>query len=130
MGLYIVLALVGLALLAFIARNVIWPSIKFLFYFLKWVLKTLPILILIAIFVPGVLDEGVYLIVVLILAIAETISSGSSYSVEHFVLNKKSRIAHRVSDPSADTIGANHRDDVYATEYELKERGFRIKKDS
>ena len=130
MGLYIVLALVGLALLVFIARYVIWPLIKFLFNFLKWVLKTLPILILIAIFVPGVLDEGVYLIVVLILAIAETISSGSSNYGEHFVLNKKSKIAHRASDPSADTIGANHREDVYATEYELNERGFRIKKDS
>ena len=128
---YLGLAIVGIILLVVFIRTVIIPFFKFLFCFLKWIFKTLPILILIAIFIPGFIDEGAYFIVILILAIADSIKlRGSDYTGEHFILNKKSKIAHRASDPSADTIGYNHREDVYATESELESRGFRIKKDN
>lgn len=123
---------IGIAVLVILVRFVLIPFFKFLFNFFKWVFRSLPILILIAIFVPGVIDEGVYLIVILFLALVDTIKLGDSggYYGDHYILNKKSKIAHRASDPSANTIGYNHREDVYATEYELENRGFRIKKDN
>ena len=128
---FIAIIAVAIALLIYIVKCVLIPFFKLLFNFLKWLFKTLPILILIALFVPGPIDEGVYLIVILCLAIADTIKLGDSgYYGGHYILNKKSKIAHRASDPSADTIGYNHREDVYATESELESRGYRIKKDS
>lgn len=129
---FIGMIVIGIVVLVVLVKFVIIPLFKFLFHFLKWVLRSLPILIIIAIFVPGVIDEGVYLIVILFLALVDTIKLGGSgsYYGDHFILNKKSKIAHRASDPSADTIGYNHREEVYATEYELESRGFRIKKDN
>lgn len=129
---FIGMIVIGIVVLVVLVKFVIIPLFKFLFHFLKWVLRSLPILIIIAIFVPGVIDEGVYLIVILFLALVDTIKLGGSgsYYGDLFILNKKSKIAHRASDPSADTIGYNHREEVYATEYELESRGFRIKKDN
>lgn len=129
---YIGMIVISMAALVIIIRLVIIPLFRFLFHFFKWVFRSLPILILLAIFVPGAIDEGVYLIVILFLTIVDTIKLGDSggYYGDHYVLNKKSKIAHRASDPSANTIGYNHREDVYPTEYELEGRGFRIKKEN
>ena len=128
---FIAIIAIAIALSVYIVKNVLIPFFKLLFNFLKWLFKTLPILIIIALFVPGVIDEGVYLIIILFLAIVDTIKLGDTgYYGDHYILNKKSKIAHKASDPSADTIGYNHREDVYATESELKSRGYRIKKDS
>lgn len=128
---FIAIIAIAIALLVYIVKSVLIPFFKLLFNFLKWLFKTLPILIIIALFVPGVIDEGVYLIIILFLAIVDTIKLGDTgYYGDHYILNKKSKIAHKASDSSADTIGYNHREDVYATESELKSRGYRIKKDS
>lgn len=128
---FIAIIAIAIALLVYIVKSVLIPFFKLLFNFLKWLFKTLPILIIIALFVPGLIDEGVYLIIILFLAIVDTIKLGDTgYYGDHYILNKKSKIAHKASDSSADTIGYNHREDVYATESELKSRGYRIKKDS
>lgn len=123
---------IGIVILVVVARYVLLPLAKFLFHFLKWVLKTLPILILIIIFIPGIIDEGVYVLVLLFLTVFDLIKGddySGSYS-EHFVLNKKSKIAHSAYDSSADTVAPKHRKDVYATRSEVEDMGYRIKKDS
>ena len=114
-----------------LVKYVIWPMVKFLLTFLKWIIKTLPILIIIAILIPGILDEGVYLLVLLFLTVLDMVGGNDFISScsEHFVINSKSGIAHHFLDSSADTIGLNHRIDIFATRSEIENMGYRIKKD-
>ena len=54
---FIAIIAIAIALLVYIVKSVLIPFFKLLFNFLKWLFKTLPILIIIALFVPGVIDE-------------------------------------------------------------------------
>ena len=127
-------------------RYLIIPVIKFLFHFIKRLLLSLPFW-LIAIFIPSYIDEGVILSVVAFLALIDCFGSGfrlsnllssdnyssdytssDDYTYDYYILNKKTKIAHKSTDPSADSISYNHREEIFASKSEIIDKGYRIKK--
>ena len=122
----------------------IWLLIKALpiiLRFLLYCVMAIPLWIAFIIFVPGFLDEGGLLLVLLIIAIVKSGDSsysgysysGSGYSGgSSYVLNKKTGVIHDRWDSSVDTISEHHRRDVsYSEAQELVSRGtrYRFKQD-
>lgn len=135
----------------------IWLFIKILPIILRFILYSilaLPLLAILFIFVPGPVDEGGILLLLLVLAIARSggsgfsildhigsgrsgsdysdssYSSGSSY--DSYVLNKKTGVIHDRWDSSVDTISEHHRRSLSYTEaQDLVNRGtrYRFKRD-
>ena len=101
----------------------------------------IPLWIAFLIFVPGFLDEGGLLLVLLIMAIVKSGDSGySGYSYSgtgysggsSYVLNKKTGVIHDRWNSSVDTISEHHRRDIsYSEAQEVVNRGtrYRFKQD-
>ena len=147
MSILIILALVVAGFWLFI------KAIPILVRFLLYCVIATPVWIFLF-FVPSFLDEGVLLILLLLLAVARSggsgfsisnlfgsrssgysyagseYSSGSSYN--SYVLNKKTGVIHNRWDDSVDTISAHHQRAITSSEaWDLVNRGtrYRFKQD-
>ena len=120
----------------FTIKYIIWPITKvivqYMFCLLKWLLISLPIWVVWMFFFDDI--KAVYIFggivgISIVDFIKKLTKKEEYYPGEHYVLNTKSKIAHKSWDSSANTIGHNHRKDVYATKEELFDKGYRMKQD-
>ena len=132
----ILIAIIAGIIIFYAIKYLVWPAIKivvkYIVCLLKWVLITLPIWA-VWLFFDNIKDISIFwgIVGISIVDFIKKLNNKDShyYSGEHFVLNTKSKIAHKPWDSSAGTIGHNHREDVYTTKEELFDRGYRMKQD-
>ena len=101
----------------------IWMLIKLipiLFRFIVYSIIALPIWIVLSIFIPGILDEAGFAIVLLCVAIYKSgfwgSSDGESSSFSSYILNIKSKIIHDRWSSSAKTISEKHKKPLTTSE--------------
>ena len=113
---------------------------KIFLIMLKWELISLPVIIIVIVAFPNLINVQVYLITIILLTVLDIAILGrltSKYLQKHnrlerlsnvYVLNKRSHVAHWIMCPSAWTISERNREFVEATDYELERMGYRKKK--
>ena len=115
MSILVTIFLIGLGIWLFI------KALPALLRFLLYSIIALPVWIVLLLFFPGVFDEGVLTIILLVLAISKSLggdndSSGYSYSSDNFVLNKRSKVIHDRWSDSVDTISERNRKNISFSE--------------
>ena len=78
---FIGMIVIGIVVLVVLVKFVIIPLFKFLFHFFKMGIKIVANINNNSNLCPGVIDEGVYLIVILFLALVDTIKLGGSAAI-------------------------------------------------
>ena len=128
------IAIVFGIVLFYVAKYIAWPIIKiaarYIFCLMKWLLITSPVWLVWLMFFDDVNPRYIFWSIVgisIVDFLKKLKNKEPYYSGEHYVLNTKSKIAHSSWDSSANTIGYNHRKEVYATKEELFDQGYRMK---
>ncbi len=122
---WIILFAVSILMFFLIIRYIFIPLIRFVLKHFLMLIGLAFVLFLI----PGIIDEGIAVIVIIILALASS-GSSSGYSdsgYDHYILNKRSKVAHRYFSDSANSVSEKNRREIFATRSELREKGYRIK---
>ena len=123
--------IIGIVLLIAFVSFAVWSLVKLASILLRFILYCFfaaPLWFLVILFIPGIIDDGALIIVLLVLAILRGVSGDGSGSSDSYVLNKKSGIIHRRFSDTADTIKDEHKKPLsYSEAEELVNRGGRYR---